>query len=156
MQKGLGGQPYGQHYILDMAGCDTTRFCRTFIKGFMKNTCEILKLKVGPLHFWDYVDPHERAQAPKHLAGISAVQFIETSNIIIHCIDHLGRVMIDVFACGELNASHNNIYLKQFNRYSRIYWRASYAQDHIMWRGSLGYPDSPTNRYRTIEGYYDD
>lgn len=140
---------YGEHFILDMVGCDATRFHRTFVKAFMKNACEIFNFTAGPLHFWGYADPAERAAAPKHLRGISAVQFIETSNVIIHCIDHLGRVMINVFACGPLQASHNQIRLDDFTAYARLFWRGRNAQELLIYRGGgHGYQTGPGHRYQ--------
>ena len=137
--------PYGQHYLLDMRGCDAHRFHRVFVKSFMKNACGIFGLRAGPLHFWDFTDPCERARAQKHLAGISAVQFIETSNIVIHCIDHRGIVMIDVFVCGTLH----QINIDAFRSFTEIFWRASASEDQLLNRGSALYPIAKRVRYLT-------
>jgi len=50
------------------------------------------------LHFWDY-DNEEKEFLPPHLKGTSAVQFIRTSNIVIHTLDDLNKVFLNIFSC---------------------------------------------------------
>lgn len=35
----------------------------------------------------------------EHLRGVSAVQFIETSTIVIHSLDILEKVFVNIFSC---------------------------------------------------------
>lgn len=48
--------------------------------------------------------PPEEQQTEPHLKGTSAVQFIMTSNIVIHTLDLLKAVYINVFSCKEFDA----------------------------------------------------
>jgi S-adenosylmethionine/arginine decarboxylase-like enzyme len=52
------------------------------------------------LHFWDDVGlPEEDKQTSPHTQGTSAVQFILTSSIVIHTLDQLKAIYINIFSC---------------------------------------------------------
>jgi S-adenosylmethionine/arginine decarboxylase-like enzyme len=52
------------------------------------------------LHFWDDVGvPVEEQQTSPHTTGTSAVQFILTSTIVIHTLDLLESVYVNIFSC---------------------------------------------------------
>jgi S-adenosylmethionine/arginine decarboxylase-like enzyme len=55
-------------------------------------------------YFWDDVGvaPDEKQTSP-HTKGTSAVQFILTSNIVIHTLDELAAVYINIFSCKEFD-----------------------------------------------------
>lgn len=57
------------------------------------------------LHFWDDVGvaPEEQQTSP-HTKGTSAVQFILTSTIVIHTLDLMSSVYINIFSCNEFDA----------------------------------------------------
>ena len=91
---------YGKELILDLHDCTKNKFTRDLIKEFFDNLCEKIDMQQCDLHFWDYKDePEAYAKAPKHLKGISAVQFITTSNITIHTLDEMERVYLNIFSC---------------------------------------------------------
>ena len=52
------------------------------------------------VHFWDDVGvPPEEQQTDPHTKGTSAVCFILTSTIVIHTLDLLEVVYVNVFSC---------------------------------------------------------
>jgi len=91
---------YGSTVLLDLHNCDASMFTRMHIRKFMKDFCEKFGFTRARLHFWDYDNDEERRAAPAHLAGVSAVQFLTTSGIVIHTIDKLQAVYLDIFWCG--------------------------------------------------------
>lgn len=93
---------YGYELVIDLYGCNADKFNRGALLEFFGVICQRLKLHPERLHWWDYDDPIEKAAAPAHLKGTSAVQFIETSDLIIHLLDDLGQVFINLFSCGAL------------------------------------------------------
>ena len=93
---------YGQELIIDLKDCDKDTFSRKGIQQFMLELCTILGVNREKLHFWDYT-PKQKAAAPPHLKGTSAVQFLTTSNVTVHCLDDLGLVCLNVFTCGEIS-----------------------------------------------------
>ncbi len=94
------GMSYGQELILDVHYCNSKKFTRNNLKQFFILLCKEIDMERCDLHFWDYEGhPEEYKKAPIHLKGISAVQFISTSNITIHTLDKLEKVFINIFSC---------------------------------------------------------
>ncbi len=101
VEQHMSMKRYGIEYILDLQGCDAKQFTRPAIAMFMRRICRIMNLTPEELHIWGYDDPAEKAAAPPHLKGVSAVQFITTSNVTIHALDDLGLVCLNIFTCGK-------------------------------------------------------
>lgn len=79
---------YGYSSSLDMIKCDSSMFTRDSIEQFLIALCSEIDMEREDLHFWDYEnDPEGHAAAPAHLRGVSAVQFIRTSSVVIHTLD---------------------------------------------------------------------
>lgn len=91
---------YGPELLLDCSECDPTTFTRKSIKGYMKALCKAIDMQREDLHFWDDKDvPGDEKRTEPHVVGISAVQFIITSSIVIHTLTKLERVYVDIFSC---------------------------------------------------------
>lgn len=96
---------YGREVILDVFDANSALFTRSNIEDYFVKLCVALRLERADLHFWDYDSPEERAVAPPHLKGISAIQFVTTSTIVVHTLDETRQVLINVFGCGEIDAA---------------------------------------------------
>ena len=95
---------YGVELILDMHGCSVETFTRSSIQMFFEELCDLIDMKREDLHFWDDIDvPDEEKQTSPHTQGTSAVQFILTSSIVIHALDQLEAVYINIFSCKEFD-----------------------------------------------------
>ncbi|MFT5439684.1 MAG: S-adenosylmethionine/arginine decarboxylase-like enzyme [Alphaproteobacteria bacterium] len=93
---------YGIELILDLHGCDSLKFNRKSISAYFVRLCDLIDMKREALHFWDDVGVSEEdKQTSPHTQGTSAVQFILTSSIVIHTLDQLGAVYINMFSCKE-------------------------------------------------------
>lgn len=93
-------KPYGYELILDLHDCDPSRFNRKSIEEYMAAICEAINMEREDLHFWDYDGvPKDELPSEAHLLGTSAVQFITTSNIVIHTLDLLKAVYVNIFSC---------------------------------------------------------
>jgi S-adenosylmethionine/arginine decarboxylase-like enzyme len=91
---------YGIELVLDMHGCDASKFTRESITEYFKQLCDLIDMKREDLHFWDDIGvPDEDKQTSAHAQGTSAVQFILTSSIVIHTLDQLRAVYINIFSC---------------------------------------------------------
>ena len=95
---------YGKELIIDLHNCDVARFTRKSIRNYFKKICNLIDMKREKLCWWDdlYTSEKEK-ETESHLVGTSAVQFIKTSNIIIHTLDILKVVYINIFSCKEFN-----------------------------------------------------
>jgi len=97
-------QPYGYELILDLHRCDISTFTRQCLKEYFAELCEAIDMQQCELHFWDDegVPPEER-QASPHTKGVSAVQFILTSTIVIHTLELLEVAYVNIFSCKEFD-----------------------------------------------------
>ncbi len=108
---------YGQELILDLHDCDMTTFTRESIKQYFIDLCDLIGMQRQDLHFWDDEGvPEEDRQTLPHTSGISAVQFILTSNITIHALDLTGKVYVNIFSCKDFDdaaaATHTKEWFK--------------------------------------------
>ena len=102
---GLMADKYGIELILDLHGCDASKFTRASISEYFERLCVLIDMKREALHFWDDVGlPEEDKQTSPHTQGTSAVQFILTSSIVIHTLDQLRAVYINIFSCKSYDA----------------------------------------------------
>ena len=97
-------KPYGYELILDLHGCDLSTFNRHSIEGYFEQLCNQINMTQCDLYFWDDigVDPEEQQTSP-HTKGTSAVQFILTSTIVIHTLELLEAVYVNIFSCKEFD-----------------------------------------------------
>lgn len=120
---------YGKELIIDLYGCNPELFTREKITLWLEKICEVIDMKREDLHFWDYEDdPEGWARAPDHLAGTSAVQFITTSDIVIHTLDKVGECYINIFTCKKLD-------VKAALSFTIDYFEADFSESQIITRG---------------------
>lgn len=107
--------PYGMEMILDLHECDSLLFHRSAIKNFFVELCDLIGMEREDLNWWDYEgDPEGYEEAPSHLKGVSAVQFIKTSNITIHTLTDLRRVYLNIFSCKPFDAKEAKDFCTRF------------------------------------------
>ena len=96
---------YGKELIIDLHNCNPSTFTRKSLKQYFIKLCKLIDMKRAKLTWWDdYNVPEEERQTEPHLKGTSAVQFIMTSSIVIHTLDLMGTVYINIFSCKPFDA----------------------------------------------------
>lgn len=91
---------YGFELVLDLHGCEANLFNRDHIDKFFTDLCNLIEMEKCEVHFWDDIGvPKEEQQILPHTKGTSAVCFILTSTIVIHTLDILGTVYVNIFSC---------------------------------------------------------
>ena len=96
---------YGKELILDLHSCNPSTFNRDSIDRYFTELCELIDMQRCKVHFWDDVGlPPEECQTLPHTKGTSAVCFILTSSIVIHTLDILKAVYVNIFSCKEFDA----------------------------------------------------
>jgi S-adenosylmethionine/arginine decarboxylase-like enzyme len=92
--------PYGYELILDLHSCDPSTFNRISIDNFFSELCELIGMQKCVVHFWDDEGVvAEEQQTSPHTKGTSAVCFILTSTIVVHTLDLLSAVYVNIFSC---------------------------------------------------------
>ena len=93
-------KPYGFELILDLHDCDVSKFNRASLYKYFTKLCEAIDMKQCEAYFWDDEGlPPEEWQTLPHAKGTSAVQFILTSSVVVHSLDLLRAVYINIFSC---------------------------------------------------------
>ena len=95
---------YGYELILDLHGCSANTFTREKLDHYFSELCDLIEMERCETHFWDDigVPPDERQTSP-HTRGTSAVCFILTSSIVVHMLDELNAVYVNIFSCKEFD-----------------------------------------------------
>jgi len=97
-------ETYGKELILDLQGCDPKTFNRECIGEYFVKLCDLIDMERVEVHWWDdLTHPDVAGYEEDHLIGTSAIQFIKTSNITIHCLDRLKKVFLNIFSCKEFD-----------------------------------------------------
>ena len=97
---GVFKDKYGIELILDLHDCNPSKFSRDCITAYFEELCVLIDMKREDLHFWDDIGvSEEEKQTSPHTQGTSAVQFILTSSIVIHALDQLRAIYINIFSC---------------------------------------------------------
>jgi len=106
---------YGKELILDLHGCNVSTFNRNSLRGYFKAICQEIDMTRCKLVFWDDVGvSEEEKQTSPHTKGTSAVQFILTSSIVIHTLDLLGAVYVNIFSCKDFDADKARQFTKEW------------------------------------------
>lgn len=96
---------YGYELILDLHGCDVSTFNRKSLDGYFEKLCKAIDMVKCERYWWDDVGvAEEEKQTSPHTKGTSAVQFILTSTIVVHTLDLMGAVYVNIFSCKEFDA----------------------------------------------------
>jgi S-adenosylmethionine/arginine decarboxylase-like enzyme len=122
-------ETYGKELILDLRDCDPGRMTRQAIRIFMRSACAKMQVEACDLHFWDDegVAPEECQTDPKR-KGVSAVQFLLTSSIVLHALELRREVYLNLFSCENFDDRVlADLALRFFG--GRIIWR------HVIHRG---------------------
>ena len=106
---------YGFELVLDLHGCDAKKFNRTDIDTYFSKLCRLIDMQKCEVHFWDDVGvPLEDQQTLPHTKGTSAVCFILTSSIVIHTLDMLEAVYVNIFSCKDFDADLAAVFSKEW------------------------------------------
>ena len=101
---GEGMRPYGYELLLDLHECNEKKFTRSDLGAFFSRLCELIDMQECEVHFWDDFEvPIEEQQQDSQTKGTSAVCFILTSSIVVHTLDILKAVYVNIFSCKEFD-----------------------------------------------------
>src|SRR4051812_46020926 len=81
---------YGLELLLDLKGCNPDQMGRDRIATYFEELCRKIDMRRhGEPVFW------EDWSGTPHLHGTSAIQFIETSNVVCHALPLLKAVYVN-------------------------------------------------------------
>jgi len=95
---------YGKELILDLYDCNA-KFSKEKLQDYFDILCDKIKMEKESTYFWEYPGSALNTEAPlAHLKGISAIQFIKTSSIVVHTVDELQKIHINIFSCKDFDS----------------------------------------------------
>ena len=101
----MSDKTYGYELVLDVHTCDSSTFNRDSIDRFFTELCKLIAMEKCEVHFWDDLGMlMEEHQTDPRTKGTSAVCFILTSTIVIHTLDLLKTVYVNIFSCKTYDA----------------------------------------------------
>ena len=107
--------PYGCELILDLHGCNNLKFTRGKLGEFFTQLCLQIEMEKCDVHFWDDSGlPPEECQTDPKTKGTSAVCFILTSTIVVHTLDLLGAVYVNIFSCKSFDPQTAELFTREF------------------------------------------
>ena len=110
-RKGL--LSYGWELILDLHECNPAKFTRDHLECYFTELCDLIDMEKCEVHFWDDVGvPPEERQTSPHTKGTSAVCFILTSTIVVHTLDDLKAVYVNIFSCKSFDPDQASDFTK--------------------------------------------
>ena len=116
---------YGYELLIDLHGCNSQTFTRDSLDRFFSELCDLIEMERCVVHFWDDVGvPAEEQQTEPHTKGTSAVCFILTSTIVVHTLDLLEAVYINIFSCKPFDPDAASEFTKHWFRADDV--RSSY------------------------------
>jgi hypothetical protein len=115
-------EPYGLELVLDLKGCDLADLSPARLEDYFIRLCDLIAMKRhGEPVFWE-----DHSGLP-HLHGLSAFQFIETSNVVCHALPLLGAVYLNIFSCRVFDTG-------AAERFSRDFWGADSVVSRVVAR----------------------
>lgn len=97
---------YGYELVIDIHNCDPSTFNRQSISRYFSELCDLIHMEECDVHFFDDVGvPDNEKQTDPKTKGTSAVCFILTSTIVIHTLDLLKTVYVNIFSCKNFDNS---------------------------------------------------
>jgi len=114
---------YGQELVIDLHKC-TENLNKNGVIEFLRGIVKEIDMEaVGDPIVWD--DPHSEVL---HFQGCSGLQWIKTSNIIIHTLSKSKTAYINIFSCKPFDVD------KAFS-YTQSHFKAGNGNKQLLMRG---------------------
>jgi len=104
---------YGYELIMDLHECPTTIMTKGGVENYCKRVCELIDMNPEDFHIWAS-NPEDYDSDSDHLHGVSAVQFITTSSLVIHTLPKMKRIYINIFSCKRFEAKDVSDFTKDY------------------------------------------
>ena len=96
---------YGQECIIDMHNVPIELFTSKIIKSFAEELVAKIGMRSGPAYSWGSVGDEGKYKDEPKKDGLSHIQFLWESSIVIHALDELQKVFINVFSCKKFDSN---------------------------------------------------
>lgn len=106
---------YGFELVLDLKNCNPSAFNRKSLDSYFTELCDLISMEKAEVYFWDDLGvPPDEQQTEAHTKGTSGVCFILTSSIVIHTLDILRTVYVNIFSCKSFDSNLTTEFTKEW------------------------------------------
>ena len=119
-------RPYGMMLSLDLSDVPKEMFRHKKVKEFASKLCDKIGFQKGPEYAWGDDKDLGTMHDPR-ADGISCIQFLMKSSILVHAIDELNRVYIDCFTCDKFDP-------KVAKAFSLEFWKGKIKAERLFER----------------------
>ena len=107
---------YGLELLLDCRVCNVKKFTEKSIRQYLKKLIKLIKMEAGlePIFV-------------KGIHGLDVIQFILSSQIAVHCVNHLELVFVDIFSCKDFDTG-------DARQFTQEWFESKDVKDHIVYR----------------------
>ena len=96
---------YGQECIIDLHEVPIELFTNKIVDDFAKQLVEKIGMRAGPEHSWGSIGDEGKYKDQPKKDGLSHIQFLWESSIVIHALDEIQKVFINVFSCKKFDSN---------------------------------------------------
>lgn len=119
LERDLENLAWGSELLLDLYGCNfLTITSPEKIAEFKKMVCGIIGMKT----YGDVVVTPDFGEEKTRTAGLSALQWIETSSLVSHYAKHLLIAFQDIFTCASLESEKAVKFAMEFFEAAEAFW----------------------------------
>ena len=93
---------YGRQVIINLHSVDRDKFSVESLRHYAEQLCDEIGMQRGPMHVWGNNKQLGKDHDPK-ADGLSVVQFLYQSSIVVHAPDELEKVFVTIFSCKEFD-----------------------------------------------------
>jgi len=100
-------EDYGQELIIDIHDVPYDFFTVKNVRSYAEQLCDEIDMKRGPIHTWGENSQEHKAKHGEGAIkadGISCIQFLYSSSILVHALDEIEKVFVNVFSCNKFDA----------------------------------------------------
>lgn len=111
--KKVTAEPYGQNASFDIHEVDPEFFSVKNLKNLASSLCKDIGMKLGPIETWGSDKQLRNNYKNPKINGISVCQFLYKSSLIVHGIDELHKLFIDIFSCQNFDVEQVKKFIEE-------------------------------------------
>ena len=93
---------YGRQVVLTLHDVNKDKYTVASLRHFVEQLCDEIGMQRGPMYTWGNNKELGKLRNPK-ADGLSVIQFLYESSIVVHAPDEIGKIFVTVFSCKEFD-----------------------------------------------------
>ena len=97
---------YGQEMVIDIHEVPDEFFTKKNVRQYAEKLCDEIDMKRGPIYVWgkeSELHTHPTGEGAIKADGLSCIQFLYSSSIVIHALDEIKKVFVNIFSWNQFD-----------------------------------------------------